>query len=89
MKRFGRTIWIAVLSAAAFLVACVSSNGLTKKERAQLVRERDSIQEILSRREGACVYGSPEVIKAFGEETQRLRDQLNDINARLGKNENK
>ncbi len=89
MKKFGRTIWIGILAGLAFLGACASHKGLTKSERAQLVRERDSIQEILTRREGACVYGSPEVIKEFGAETQRLRNQLNEINARLGENENK
>ena len=89
MKKFGRTIWIAVLSAIAFLVACVSSKGLTKTERAKLVKERDSIQEILSRREGACVYGSPEVIQAFGAENQRLRNQLDSINKRLAQDEPK
>lgn len=89
MKKFGRTIWVGILAGLAFLGACASHKGLTKSERAQLVKERDSIQEILTKREGACVYGSPEIIKEFGEETQRLRNQLNEINARLGKNENK
>ena len=89
MKKFGRTIWIAVLSVVAFLVACVSSKGLTKAERTKLVKERDSIQEILNRREGACVYGTPEIIKAFGADNERLRHQLDSINKRLGENEPK
>ncbi|MBR6437752.1 MAG: hypothetical protein IKS65_01030 [Bacteroidales bacterium] len=89
MKKSVRTIWIAMLSVVAFLVACVSSKGLTKTEKAKLVRERDSIQEILNRREGACVYGPPEVIQAFGAETQRLRHQLDSINQRLGEDEPK
>ena len=89
MKKSVRTIWIAVLSIMAFLAACVSSKGLTKAERAQLVKERDSIQQILSRREGASVYGSPEIIQAYGAETQRLRHQLDSINKRLGEDEPK
>lgn len=89
MKKFGRTIWIGVLAELAFLGACATHKGLTKSERAQLVRERDSIQEILNKREGAAVYGSPEIIKAFGAETQRLRHQLDSINKRLGENEPK
>lgn len=89
MKKFGRTIWVGILAGLAFLGACGSNKGLTKAERTQLVKERDSIQEILTRREGACVYGSPEIIQAYGEETQRLRNQLNDINARLGENDSK
>lgn len=89
MKKSVRTIWIAVLSVVAFLAACVSNKGLTKAERAQLVKERDSIQQILSRREGASVYGSPEIIQAYGAETQRLRHQLDSINKRLGEDEPK
>lgn len=89
MKKFGRTIWVGILAGLAFLGACATHKSLTKTERAQLVRERDSIQEILNRREGACVYGSPEIIKEYGEETRRLRNQLEEINARLGKDEPK
>ncbi|MBO2522280.1 MAG: hypothetical protein CW336_00245 [Bacteroidetes bacterium] len=89
MKKFGRTIWIGVLAGLAFLGACATHKGLTKSERAQLVKERDSIQEILKRREGASVYGSPEIIQAFGAETQRLRHQLDSINNILGENEPK
>lgn len=83
MKKFGRTIWIAILSGLAFLGACASNKGLTKAEREQLVKERDSIQQIIAVREGSCVYGSPEIIKAYGDETQRLRNQLNEIKTRL------
>ena len=62
MKKVVRTVWIGALSGLAFLAACCSQNGLTRKERKQLIKERDSIQEILTRREGAAVYGSPEII---------------------------
>ena len=89
MKKFTRTIWIVILSGLALLGACRSHKGLTKAERAQLVKERDSIQEILASREGACVYGSPEIIQAYGAETQRLRNQLNELNARLGEDDSK
>lgn len=89
MKKTVRTIWIAVLSAVAFLTACVSGKGLTKSERDNLIRERDSIENVIREREGACVYGSPEIIKSFGEETQRLREQLNEINARLNGDDQK
>lgn len=84
MKKFGRTIWVWVLSALAFLGACGTGKNLTKAERAQLIQERDSIQRIIKSRESACVYGSPEVIREFGAETNRLRQQVKDINARLG-----
>ena len=89
MKKFGRTIWVGILAGLAFLGACSSHKGLSKSERASLEHQRDSIQEVLTRREGACVYGSPEIIQAYGEETQRLRNQLNEINARLGEDDSK
>ncbi|MBQ2187274.1 MAG: hypothetical protein II401_01765 [Bacteroidales bacterium] len=89
MKKFGRTIWVGILAGLAFLGACASHKGLSKSERASLEHQRDSIQEVLTRREGACVYGSPEIIKEYGEETQRLRNQLNEINARLGEDGSK
>lgn len=89
MKKFGRTIWIAVLSAVAFMVACGTSKGLTKADRAMLIKERDSLQNVLKQREGACVYGPPEIIKAYGDETNRLRHQLDSINQRLGQDEPK
>lgn len=89
MKKFGRTIWVGILAGLAFLGACASHKGLSKSERASLEHQRDSIQEVLTRREGSCVYGSPEIIQAYGEETQRLRNQLNEINARLGEDGSK
>ena len=84
MKKVVRTVWIGTLSGLAFLAACCSAKGLSKAERKQLVKERDSIQEILTRREGAAVYGSPEIIARYGAETYRLRNQLDSINAKLG-----
>ena len=85
MKKVVRTVWIAALSGVAFLAACCSSTkGLSKAERKQLVRERDSIQEILSRREGACIYGTPDVMAEAALETYRLRCELDTINAKLG-----
>ena len=48
------------------------------------MKERDSIQDILAAREGAAVYGSPEIIARYGAETLRLRSQLDSINYKLG-----
>ena len=84
MKKVVRTVWIGALSGMAFLAACCSSKGLSRAERKQLVRERDSIQDILTRREGAAVYGSPEIIANYGLETSRLQYELDSINNRLG-----
>ena len=84
MKKVVRTVWIGTLSGLAFLAACCSAKGLSKAERKQLIKERDSIQDTLTRREGAAVYGSPEIIARYGLETYRLRSQLDSINAKLG-----
>ena len=84
MKKVVRTVYIGALSGLAFLAACCSQNGLTRKERKQLVKERDSIQEIIKKREMAAVYGSPEIIQNYGLETMRLRTHLDTINYRLG-----
>ena len=86
MKKVVRTVCIGVLSGLAFLAACTTTNGLSRKERKQLIKERDAIQDILERREGAAVYGSPEIIARYGAETYRLRSQLDSINAKLGEN---
>lgn len=83
MKKVVRTIWISLLSGLAFLSACGTSKSGSRAERRQLVRERDSIQEILDRRENACVYGSPEVIEAYGAENARLRGELDELNGRI------
>lgn len=83
MKKVVRTVWISLLSGLAFLSACCSSKVNSRAERRQLIRERDSIQEILDRRENACVYGSPEVIEAYGAENARLRSELDSINGKI------
>ena len=85
MKKIVRTVWISALSGLAFLTACCTTKGLSKSERKQLVKERDSIQDILTRREGASVYGTPEVLASYAAETYRLRSQLDSINYKLGK----
>ena len=84
MKKVVRTVWIGALSGLAFLAACCSQNGLTRKERKQLVKERDSIQEILTSREGSVVYGTPEIMARRAADTYRLQSRLDSINVKLG-----
>lgn len=86
MKKVVRTVWIGALSGLAFLAACCTQNGLTRKERKQLTKQRDSIQEILNMHEMAAVYGSPDIIANYQAETYRLQYQVDSINERLGKN---
>ena len=84
MKKVVRTVWICALSGLAFLTACSTSKGLSKQKRKELIKERDSIQDILTRREGAAVYGTPDVIANYAAETYRLQSRLDSINASLG-----
>jgi len=86
MKKVVRTVWIGALSGVAFLAACCSQNGLTRRERKQLVKERDSIQAILTSREGSVIYGTPEIMAKRAADTYRLQSQLDSINAKLGVN---
>jgi hypothetical protein len=84
MKKVVRTVWIGALTGLAFLAACCSTKGLSKAERKQLIKERDSIQDILTRREGETVYGTPQIMAERAVETYRLRNQLDSINFKLG-----
>ena len=73
------------MSGLAFLAACCTTKGgLTKAEKKQLIKERDSIQQILSRREGSAIYGTPEIMAQYKLESYRLQCQLDSINSRLG-----
>ena len=53
----------------------------TRKE--QLQQQLDSISNILKRREGACIYGSPEVMEKYRNETNRLRTEAAEIQKQL------
>ena len=76
MKRTFKKAWIGVLAIMALIVgACCSNrtvdiNGqkMTKKELKARVNE---LKAIVEEREMSCVYGSPEIIEKFGQETSR------------------
>lgn len=62
----------------------------TSKRRYELKRQIADLKSALQRREGACVYGSPEVIEEYGRETDRMRqeiealqNELNELNKEL------
>ena len=48
----------------------------TSKRRYELKRQIADLKSALQRREGACVYGSPEVIEEYGRETDRMRQEI-------------
>jgi len=37
----------------------------------------------LQRREGACIYGTPEVMEEYGRETRRMQDELQGLKKQL------
>ena len=44
-----------------------------------LRQKLETLQNTIRAREGACVYGSPEVLEEYGRETQRLRREAADL----------
>ena len=53
--------------------------------RAELQQRLDSLQAIIKQREMSCVYGSPEIIQSYGQETNNLRQQANEIQEEIDK----
>lgn len=51
--------------------------------RTQLQQQLDSINNILKRREGACIYGSPEVMEKYRNETLRLHREASKLQQEL------
>ena len=86
MKKIVRIVWIGALSGLAFLTACWTHNGLTRKERKQLTEERDLVQwRLLSYGMGGIHdYTSVnEYVKACNKRYS-LENKLDSINFRLG-----
>ena len=54
-----------------------------QSRREQLQQQLDSISNILKRREGACIYGSPEVMEQYRNETLRLHKEASRIQKQL------
>ena len=53
------------------------------QRRLELNRKLDAISETLKRREGATMYGSPEVIQRYDEETRRIKQEAKQIQQQL------
>lgn len=86
MKKVVRIVWIGALTGLAFLAACCSTKGLTRAEKKQLKKDRDSIQEILKIHCMATPEDNPVALAEFEAESNRLKYQIDSINFRLGKN---
>ena len=82
MKKVVRYVWISLLTGIAFLVACTTQGRLSRSERKQLIKERDSIEANLK----SAVKPSDKELKELmnykqWEVSQQLR--LQDINQLL------
>ena len=84
MKKVVRAVWICALSGLAFLGACCSQNGLSRKERRQLAREREEIRMELDKNRGIEVEGPLEDFLAHKSTIYALENKLDSINYRLG-----
>lgn len=84
MKKIIRVVWIGALSGLAFLMACASSNGLSRKERRQLVKEREQVLEELIEYQHQPEFYEMEEFLAFNQHYYALENRLDAINFRLG-----
>lgn len=84
MKKVVRTVWISALSGLAFLAACCTQNGLSRKERKQLVQERNEVMMELDRTRNYEVEGSLDEFLGHKDDIYALENRLDAINSRLG-----
>ena len=82
MKRIFRKAWIGLIAAFAVLLgSCCSfrNRGEIKVVKARIaeLKEQLKIQEIF------CVYGPPEMIREYGDKTQRMREELESLEQEL------
>ena len=59
-----------------------------EQTRIELTERLETLLQTIRRREGACVYGSPEVIQKYGEETRRLKAEAAEIQKQLDELDN-
>ena len=95
MKKVVRSVWICALSGLAFLGACCTQNGLTRKERKQLRKEREQVEMQLAKVKSDKFENpeedDPNYYQYYWEdfmehfhEKYSLENRLDSINYRLG-----
>ena len=85
MKKIVRVVCIGVLSGLAFLAACCTQNGLTRRERKQLTKEREEVLWKLTRCQGMeRKYGPVDEFMSLKSTMLSLENRLDTINFRLG-----
>ena len=86
MKKIVRTVWISALSGLAFLGACCTQNGMSRKERKQLVKEREEVMVELDRTRSLEVEGPLDDFLGHKDDIYALENKLDSINFHLGDN---
>lgn len=95
MKKVVRIVWISALTGLAFLSACLTQNGLTRRERKQLMKEREQVEMQLEKVKSAewenPVEDDPNYYQCYWldfmlhfDEKYALENKLDSINYRLG-----
>ena len=84
MKKVVRSVWICALSGLAFLGACCTQNGLTRRERKQLTKEREEVMMELDRTRSYDVEGPLDDFLIHKDNIYALENKLDSINFRLG-----
>ena len=86
MKKVVRIVWISALSGLAFLTACWSHKGLTRKERKQLTEERVVVERELKKKQAFVekLQGEPYEVFYYNKEVYALQNRLDSIDFRLG-----
>ncbi len=95
MKKVVRIVWISALTGLAFLSACLTQNGLTRRERKQLMKEREQVEmqlaKVKSDRWENTEEGDPNYYQCYWldfmlhfDEKYALENKLDSINYRLG-----
>lgn len=93
MKKVFRRAWVGILAAAAVIVgACCTNKNAPKQNddpinnevnakptKSELTERIMAIREQIKKREMSCVYGSPEIIQQYGQETNRLRHEADSL----------
>ncbi len=88
MKKIVKKMWIGAIAIATLIVgACcshktvvINGESLTKSELKARINE---LKSIIEDREMSCVYGSPEIIAQYGQETSRMRNELETLQNEL------
>jgi len=88
MKKVVRIVWISALTGLAFLSACLTQNGLTRKERKQLRKEREQVEMQLAECQKVTELPMHEAFYAkymeYFDKKYALENKLDSINYRLG-----